>query len=40
MKRRSVDEPSKVSVQTKDIQKAVKDGATIEEAVSEKLAGS
>jgi protein involved in polysaccharide export with SLBB domain len=34
---RSVDEPSKVSVQTKDIQKAVKDGATIEEAVSEKL---
>lgn len=34
---RSVDQPAKVSVQTKDIQKAVKDGATIEEAVSEKL---
>jgi len=34
---RSVDEPTKVAVQTKDIQKAVKDGATIEEAVSEKL---
>lgn len=34
---RSVDEPSKVAVQTKDIQKAVKEGATIEEAVSEKL---
>ena len=34
---RSVDEPSKVSIQTKDIQKAVKEGATIEEAVSEKL---
>jgi protein involved in polysaccharide export with SLBB domain len=34
---RSVDQPSKVAVQTKDIQKAVKDGATIEEAVSEKL---
>lgn len=34
---RSVDDPSKVSIQTKDIQKAVKEGATIEEAVSEKL---
>lgn len=34
---RTVDQPSKVAVQTKDIQKAVKEGATIEEAVSEKL---
>lgn len=34
---RSVDEPTKVANQTKDIQKAVKDGATIEEAVSEKI---
>ena len=36
-KTRSVDEDSKISVQSKDIQKAVKDGATIEEAVAEKL---
>ncbi len=34
---RSVDEKDKVVNQSKDIQKAVKDGATIEEAVSEKL---
>jgi len=34
---RSADAPSKIANQTKDIQKAVKDGATIEEAVSEKL---
>ena len=34
---RSVDEKDKILNQTKDIQKAVKDGATIEEAVSEKL---
>ena len=34
---RSVDEKAKVVNQSKDIQKAVKDGATIEEAVSEKL---
>ena len=34
---RSVDDKGKVTNQTKDIQKAVKEGATIEEAVSEKL---
>jgi protein involved in polysaccharide export with SLBB domain len=34
---RSVDDKAKVVNQSKDIQKAVKDGATIEEAVSEKL---
>lgn len=36
-KTRSADDESKIANQTKDIQKAVKDGATIEEAVSEKL---
>lgn len=34
---RTADSPDVVSKQSKDIQKAVKDGATIEEAVSEKL---
>ena len=34
---RSADDPSKIALQSKDIQKAVKEGATIEEAVSEKL---
>ncbi len=34
---RTVDDKNKLVNQTKDIQKAVKDGATIEEAVSEKL---
>ncbi|MGB4958295.1 MAG: SLBB domain-containing protein [Saprospiraceae bacterium] len=34
---RSVDDKGKLTNQTKDIQKAVKEGATIEEAVSEKL---
>ncbi len=34
---RSSDAPANIANQTKDIQKAVKDGATIEEAVSEKL---
>jgi protein involved in polysaccharide export with SLBB domain len=34
---RSSDAPSKVANQTKDIQKAVKEGATIEEAVAEKI---
>lgn len=35
--KRTVDEPTKVANQTKDIQKAVKEGATIEEAVAEKI---
>ncbi len=35
--KRTADESAKVSNQTKDIQKAVKEGATIEEAVSEKI---
>jgi protein involved in polysaccharide export with SLBB domain len=34
---RSVDKPEKIATQSQDIQKAVKDGATIEEAVAEKL---
>lgn len=34
---RTVDQKEKVANQAKDIQKAVKDGATIEEAISEKL---
>ena len=34
---RTVDDKEKLTNQTKDIQKAVKDGATIEEAVAEKL---
>lgn len=34
---RNVDNPANLSTQAKDIQKAVKDGATIEEAVAEKI---
>lgn len=34
---RTADDPAKLANQSKDIQKAVKEGATIEEAVSEKL---